>query len=86
MKNIVNTYKLTQNDRTLLVMPLFHIHGLVCGLLATLSTGGSAVIPEKFTATHFWPDFKDNKCNWYTAGNNRLKEIQTKQSNYFIRY
>lgn len=67
MRNIVNTYELNPEDRTYLVMPLFHVHGLVCGLLATLLSGGVAVIPRKFSASHFWQDFKDNKCNWYTA-------------------
>lgn len=68
MHNIIGTYELTPADRTLLVMPLFHVHGLVCGLLATLLSGGSAVIPQKFSASHFWNDFTEQKCNWYTAG------------------
>lgn len=55
-------------------MPLFHVHGLICGLLATLLSGGVAVIPQKFSASDFWSDFKDNECNWYTAG--------TKQKRY----
>ncbi|KAI8641499.1 hypothetical protein BD408DRAFT_388889 [Parasitella parasitica] len=67
MRNIVGTYELNPEDRTLLVMPLFHVHGLLCGLLATLLSGGVAVIPAKFSASHFWKDFVDNKCNWYTA-------------------
>lgn len=29
--NIVETYELTPNDRSLLVMPLFHVHGLMAG-------------------------------------------------------
>ncbi|UZP36311.1 hypothetical protein NXS19_004127 [Fusarium pseudograminearum] len=41
MNNIKNTYELTPKDRTMLVMPLFHVHGLLCGLLAPLFTGGS---------------------------------------------
>ncbi|CAO3670562.1 unnamed protein product [Umbelopsis ramanniana] len=67
MQNIINTYNLTPADRTYLVMPLFHVHGLICGLLATLLSGGSAVIPQKFSAGVFWKDFVENKCNWYTA-------------------
>ncbi|KAI8993288.1 hypothetical protein BDB01DRAFT_318834 [Pilobolus umbonatus] len=67
MRNIIRTYELTSSDRTLLVMPLFHVHGLVCGLLATLLSGGAVVIPTKFSASHFWGDFEDNNCNWYTA-------------------
>ncbi|CAM0136331.1 hypothetical protein VKS41_006863 [Umbelopsis sp. WA50703] len=67
MQNIINTYNLVPSDRTYLVMPLFHVHGLVCGLLATLLSGGSAVIPERFSAQVFWKDFTEKHCNWYTA-------------------
>ncbi|KAF3808787.1 putative peroxisomal-coenzyme A synthetase [Colletotrichum gloeosporioides] len=58
---------LTFADRTMLVMPLFHVHGLLCGLLAPLATGGSMVVPSKFSATEFWQDFIAHKANWYTA-------------------
>ncbi|TDZ15840.1 putative peroxisomal-coenzyme A synthetase [Colletotrichum orbiculare MAFF 240422] len=67
MKNIQNTYQLTNKDRTMLVMPLFHVHGLLCGLLAPLACGGSMVVPTKFSATEFWQDFIAHKANWYTA-------------------
>ncbi|KPM34950.1 putative peroxisomal-coenzyme A synthetase [Neonectria ditissima] len=67
MYNIEQTYKLGPEDRTMLVMPLFHVHGLLCGLLAPLYTGGSMVVPTKFSATEFWADFIAHKANWYTA-------------------
>ncbi|EPQ31468.1 uncharacterized protein PFL1_00803 [Pseudozyma flocculosa PF-1] len=67
MGNIVGTYRLSPRDRTYLVMPLFHVHGLLCGLLATLLSGGSAVIPPKFSASVFWKELGDARCNWYTA-------------------
>ena len=51
----------------MLVMPLFHVHGLLCGLLTPLYTGGSMVVPTKFSATEFWGDFNTHKANWYTA-------------------
>ncbi|KAK3904098.1 hypothetical protein C8A05DRAFT_13997 [Staphylotrichum tortipilum] len=67
MRNIQQTYQLTPADRTMLVMPLFHVHGLLCGLLAPLLSGGSMVVPSKFSATDFWPDFAAHRANWYTA-------------------
>lgn len=67
MKNIQDTYQLTAADRTMLVMPLFHVHGLLCGLLAPLYSGGSLIVPTKFSATEFWRDFTEHKANWYTA-------------------
>ncbi|KAJ1955943.1 hypothetical protein IWQ62_005419, partial [Dispira parvispora] len=67
MLNIVTTYSLTPSDRTYLVMPLFHVHGLIAGLLSTLKSGGSVVIPKKFSASRFWSDVLQYQCTWYTA-------------------
>lgn len=67
MKNIKATYDLTPADRTMLVMPLFHVHGLLAGFLAPLYSGGSVIVPLKFSATTFWEDFIAHKANWYTA-------------------
>jgi acyl-CoA synthetase (AMP-forming)/AMP-acid ligase II len=67
MHNIRDTYQLTSSDRTMLVMPLFHVHGLLCGLLTPLLTGGSMVVPTKFSASDFWRDFITHRANWYTA-------------------
>ncbi|KAL6242968.1 hypothetical protein RBB50_010068 [Rhinocladiella similis] len=67
MLNIQRTYELTSNDRTMLVMPLFHVHGLLAGFLAPLRSGGSVVVPGSFSARSFWNDFITHKANWYTA-------------------
>ncbi|KAI9874102.1 MAG: hypothetical protein M1830_010189 [Pleopsidium flavum] len=67
MKNIQATYKLTPEDRTLLVMPLFHVHGLLAGFLAPLLSGGSVIVPLRFSASEFWENFIKHKANWYTA-------------------
>ena len=37
LNNIVATYELTPQDRSLLVMPLFHVHGLMAGGWKTIS-------------------------------------------------
>ena len=66
-ENIQITYKLTSDDRTLLVMPLFHVHGLLAGLLAPLFSGGSVIVPARFSASEFWDNFIIHEANWYTA-------------------
>lgn len=48
-------------------MPLFHVHGLLAAFLAPLQSGGSAIVPERFSASTFWSDFVTYKANWYTA-------------------
>ncbi|KAL2223412.1 peroxisomal-coenzyme A synthetase [Thermoascus aurantiacus ATCC 26904] len=67
MRNIKATYQLTPKDRTMLVMPLFHVHGLLAAFLAPLHSGGSAIVPPRFSASEFWKDFITHKANWYTA-------------------
>lgn len=51
----------------MLVMPLFHVHGLLAGFLAPLHSAGSVIVPPKFSAHEFWKDFIEHKANWYTA-------------------
>ncbi|KAK4965635.1 hypothetical protein LTR66_012109 [Elasticomyces elasticus] len=67
MKNIQQTYQLTPADRTMLVMPLFHVHGLLAGFLAPLLSGGSVIVPGAFSASSFWKNFNEYQANWYTA-------------------
>lgn len=51
----------------MLVMPLFHVHGLLAAFLGPLASGGSVVVPPRFSAGEFWDDFVKYKANWYTA-------------------
>jgi acyl-CoA synthetase (AMP-forming)/AMP-acid ligase II len=67
LENISKTYKLTPKDRTLLVMPLFHVHGLLAAFLSPLFSGGCVIVPQRFSASGFWHDFIKYKANWYTA-------------------
>jgi oxalate---CoA ligase len=67
--SISSGYDLSPQDATLIVMPLFHGHGLVAGLLATLASGGSAYLPSTggFSAHLFWGDVVRLGVTWYTA-------------------
>lgn len=67
MNNIVNTYHLTSKDVSYVVMPLFHVHGLIGALLSTLLSGGRAIIPPRFSASVFWKEFGEHGCTWYSA-------------------
>ena len=67
MHNIQKTYELSSSDKSFIVMPLFHVHGLLCGLLASLLAGGSVVLPPRFSASSFWDEFVHHGANWYTA-------------------
>jgi len=66
-QQIASHYALTPADRSLVVMPLFHGHGLIGAALATLASGGTAIIPPRFSASHFWESFRRHRASWYTA-------------------
>ena len=63
---ITRTYQLTGDDVTMCVMPLFHVHGLVATVLATLATGGTVILP-RFRPSAFWGDAARHGATWYTA-------------------
>ena len=65
--NIVDALALTAADRGLIVMPLFHIHGLVAGLLAPLAAGGAIACPPDFNAFRFFEWLEELHPTWYTA-------------------
>ena len=66
-RNVANTYQLTDEDVSLCVMPLFHVHGLVASTLATFATGGTVVVPPKFNPLSFWSTVRDRGATWYSA-------------------
>ena len=67
LANIGDTYALTPDDTALVVMPLFHVHGLIGVALSTLRTGGSIVVPDRFSASRFWDQQRSTGATWYSA-------------------
>ncbi|MGE0058175.1 MAG: acyl--CoA ligase [Dehalococcoidia bacterium] len=65
--NIIGALRLTEADRCLNVMPLFHIHGLIAALLSSLSAGASVVCTPGFDAFRFFTWIDETKPTWYTA-------------------
>lgn len=66
-RNVAETYKLTSEDVSLCVMPLFHVHGLVASTFATLLTGGTVVVPARFNPLSFWATVREHRASWYSA-------------------
>lgn len=66
-RNVAQSYALTEADSSLCVMPLFHVHGLVASVLATLHTGGTVIVPQRFSASGFWPLVEQYRPTWYSA-------------------
>ncbi|HLJ87518.1 MAG TPA: acyl--CoA ligase [Candidatus Angelobacter sp.] len=96
-RNVANTYALTPEDVSLCVMPLFHIHGLIASTLSTFLTGGTVVVPSKFSPLSFWRTVRDHRVTWYSAvptihqlilarmGEGRSKKTEGAESLRFVR-
>jgi acyl-CoA synthetase (AMP-forming)/AMP-acid ligase II len=65
--NVVDTYRLTPEDVSLCVLPLFHVHGLVASALATFASAGTVVVPPKFSSSSFWRLVRNHGVTWYSA-------------------
>jgi acyl-CoA synthetase (AMP-forming)/AMP-acid ligase II/acetyltransferase-like isoleucine patch superfamily enzyme/acyl carrier protein len=66
-RNIARTLALTENDRCLNVMPLFHIHGLIAAVVASLTAGGSVICTPGFDPDNFFSWLESSQPTWYTA-------------------
>ncbi len=65
--NILQALELTAADRCLNVMPLFHIHGLIGALLASMAAGSAVVCTPGFDAFRFFAWIDEFKPSWYSA-------------------
>ncbi len=66
-RNIGQTLKFTPADRGLNIMPLFHIHGLIAGVLAPISAGSEVFCTPGFNALKFFAWMDEARPTWYTA-------------------
>jgi acyl-CoA synthetase (AMP-forming)/AMP-acid ligase II len=65
--NIGATLQFTPQDCGLCIMPLFHIHGLMAGLLAPLAAGSRVFCTPGFNALRFFGWMSEARPTWYTA-------------------
>jgi acyl-CoA synthetase (AMP-forming)/AMP-acid ligase II len=65
--NIGRTLALVPADRSLNIMPLFHIHGLIAVILSSLTSGASVYCTPGFNALKAFKWLADCKPTWYSA-------------------
>lgn len=65
--HIRESLRFQPNDIGLNVMPLFHIHGLIAGVLAPLSAGSQVFCTPGFNALKFFGWMDEAHPSWYTA-------------------
>jgi len=65
--NVAGTLELSHRDTGLVVMPLFHIHGLVGALLSSIHAGSHIVCTPGFDGEKFLEWARENTITWYSA-------------------
>lgn len=65
--NPAMAHELTSQDRALCVLPLYHINGLCVTLMGPLVSGGSVVLPVRFSVSSFWGHLRNNSCTWFSV-------------------
>ncbi|MES3013674.1 MAG: acyl--CoA ligase [Pseudomonadota bacterium] len=66
-QNIRASLQFTPDDIGLNIMPLFHIHGLIAGVLAPLAAGSQVFCTPGFNALKFFGWMDEAHPTWYTA-------------------
>jgi amino acid adenylation domain-containing protein len=63
-RNAVLSHELTSSDRSLLVLPLYHINAECVTLVPTLVSGGTVIVPHKFVVNQFWDWIDEHRITW----------------------
>lgn len=67
LQGLRRIFALQPDDRTLLIMPLFHSHGMISTLCLSLIAGASVVYASPFTVDEFFAALRAFRLTWYTA-------------------
>jgi len=63
-QNVADGHQLKPEDRALCVLPVYHINGAMVTVVAPLVSGGSVVMPHRFSASTFWALIAAHQCTW----------------------
>ena len=66
-RNIADWISLGPGDRCLNIMPLFHIHGLMAGVMASLHAGSTVICTPGFNALRVFAWLDEMAPSWLTA-------------------
>ena len=59
-----NHERLTEADRHLVTLPLFHVVSGIYSTMASLWAGAEVVLQPRFSASRFWPAAIGHRCTW----------------------
>lgn len=65
MRGFAAGSKSKPSDRMMLVLPMYHATGGLCGVGAAMTNGGAVIVRPKFSASKFWDEVSDNGATMF---------------------
>jgi oxalate---CoA ligase len=67
IENVTKLFDLGPGDCTVMLLPMYHSHGLIGVMLSTFLSGGTIILESEFSYEHFWSDSSQYQASWFTA-------------------
>jgi len=64
---VIDAFSMTSADHSLLILPLFHVNGIVVGTLSPLIAGGRATIAGRFSPKTFFDRVEKTRATYFSA-------------------
>ena len=64
---VIDAFSMTSADHSLLILPLFHVNGIVVGTLSPLIAGGRATIADRFSPKTFFDRVEKTRATYFSA-------------------
>ncbi|CRH00941.1 acyl-CoA synthetase, putative [Plasmodium relictum] len=86
INNILNSYNINKDDNTIVIMPLYHVHGLIGVLLPILFSKGNILFQKghSFSASEFWLNIIEYNITYFSAIPTMLKILLIRYNNDYI--
>ena len=65
--SVIDGFRLTRADHSLLILPLFHVNGIVVGTLSPLLAGGRATVAGRFDSETFFARLERSRATYFSA-------------------
>jgi long-chain acyl-CoA synthetase len=66
-RSVIRGFRLTRDDHSLLILPLFHVNGIVVGTLSPLLAGGRATVAGRFDPKTFFAALEQSRATYFSA-------------------
>ena len=66
-RGVIDAFEMTAADHSLLILPLFHVNGIVIGTLSPLLAGGRATIAGRFSPKTFFDRVEQSRATYFSA-------------------